>query len=627
MSGFVAAVAERNVASILLEGLTRIEYQGYDSSGMAVLQRFARENERKRVEIQRISSLGKVSELSSKLSRIPQYLRGMTGMAYSGWSSVQVDENSILPFISHKSIGIVKNGAIDNIDVLQQKLVKLGYSIGTETDAELLAHLIYESLEASNLDEKTPEAFQLAVRHAVHDLEGEFALSVMSTEIENALIAYRQGSYLTIGVGFEEYFVATETAALEPVTQRFVVLEDFDLAIIQPHQLTIRDKYGYAIERDQSAPSKSALSGHRHFLHKEIFEQPQAIDDTLNGRIKHGVLSEETFGRELNAMFTTLKRVHLVGSSSSFHAALLAKVWMQEIMNLPILVSYASEFDASKEHLLQDSLVVFISESGETPKIIEQVKQLNKLRQQQHHLNINTLAICNNSRSQLVRYSDYAFLTHAGVEVSLTSTKAMTTQLVALALLNISMAKSRGLLSVTKEQTVILSLLELSTLVDGILRNEGSLQGLAKLVAMEQHLLIVAPSKLYPLAQEAAWKLKQLSYMHAEALLLEELEAGPIALLDERMPVLLLASKEWMTPELEGCLERLANTGAPVMVLQDQKLSLGFEKGVELSSASTNMGVVNTPIVFNVALQLFAYHCARYRGTDIDLPRHLLAKR
>jgi glucosamine--fructose-6-phosphate aminotransferase (isomerizing) len=615
MCGIVGGIAERNLVPILLEGLKRLEYRGYDSSGIALL------NDQTRLE--RVRAIGKIKNLRAKINPT---LSGNVGIAHTRWATHGVpSENNAHPHFSGNKVAVVHNGIIENYQQLKVKQLAKGYTFESETDTEVIVHAIHEEMS------KQEDLFT-AVKAVIQKLEGAYALGVISTNNPDTLIAARKGSPLVIGVGIGEHFIASDVSALLPVTQRFIFLEDGDLAKITREKIEIYDAKGVLVERPVKESSLVAssveLGEHKHFMHKEIFEQPQAVFDTLEGRVSQRKVLVSSFGFEAEAIFKSIERIQIIACGTSYHAGLVTKYWCEDILNIPCAVDVASEYRYRNPVLENNTLIVTISQSGETADTLaalQQVKQKVKLHNdvQAKKYSIPTLAICNVAESSLTRESDLTCLTHAGPEIGVASTKAFTTQLVLLALLITSIGKVQKSIDVDQEQRIVAGLKQLPSMVRSVLQYEDTIKNIANIFADKQHALFLGRGTMYPIAMEGALKLKEISYIHAEAYPAGELKHGPLALIDDQMPVVAVAPHDDLLEKLKSNLQEVKTRGGQMIVFEDEQADISSEESFTVLKVTQNVGRITAPITFNIALQLLSYHVALIKGTDVDQPRNL----
>lgn len=609
MCGIVGGVAERNVVPILLEGLRRLEYRGYDSSGVAILDNHA--------NLQRQRALGKINALSKKISSVDSF-SGHIGIAHTRWATHgEPSETNAHPHICNRQIAVVHNGIIENYQQLKAEQIQQGYQFTSQTDTEVVAHEVHAQRQTS-------DSLLEAIQKSVALFEGAYALGVVSSDDPETLIAARKGSPLVIGVGIGEYFIASDVSALLPVTQSFIFLEEGDIAQITRESLEIFNESGKRVEREMKQSSLTAssveLGEHRHFMHKEIFEQPQAVIDTLEGRVTSKEVLVSSFGHQAQALFEQVNRVQIVACGTSYHSGMVAKYWFEDIIQLPCQVEVASEYRYRNPVIQDNTLFVTISQSGETADTLAALKQLKKGRGEKI---LPTLTICNVPESSLTRESDLTFLTHAGPEIGVASTKAFTTQLVALALLLVAVGKTKQVLCSDRERLIVSGLQKLPKLIQGALKHEKAIKSLANQFADKNSALFLGRGTMYPIAMEGALKLKEISYIHAEAYPAGELKHGPLALIDETMPVVTIASHDDLLEKLKSNLQEVKARGGQMIVFEDEKSDISSEEGFHVIKATTNVGRITAPITFNVALQLLSYHVALIKGTDVDQPRNL----
>ena len=610
MCGIVGGVAERNIVPILLEGLRRLEYRGYDSSGIALLNSDS--------QIQRIRAIGKIKNLDQKIQNHSEAFTGNIGIAHTRWATHGVPaEHNAHPHICNNRVAVVHNGIIENYAELKVQQVAQGYRFTSETDTEVIAHSIHEQLTQNN------DLFS-AVFNAIKDFKGAYALGVVAIDDPDTLVVARKGSPLVIGIGIGEHFIASDVSALLPVTQSFVFLEEGDLAKITRERIEIFDADGHAVERSIKVSSLTAhsveLGEHRHYMHKEIFEQPQAVIDTLEGRITQEHVLISAFGFQAEELFKTIQQVQIIACGTSYHSGLVAKYWFEDIIGMPCQVEVASEYRYRNPVVIDNTLFVTISQSGETADTLAALQQIKGLKKNK---NIPTLTICNVAESSLTRESDLTFLTHAGPEIGVASTKAFTTQLVALALLLTSVGKAKGFMSEKRETIIVKGLQKLPGLVKSALAHEDQIMEIAKTFADKDSALFLGRGTMYPIAMEGALKLKEISYIHAEAYPAGELKHGPLALIDEHIPVVAIAPHDDLLEKLKSNLQEVNARGGQMIVFEDEKSNVSSEPGFQVVKTTTNVGRITAPITFNIALQLLSYHVALIKGTDVDQPRNL----
>ena len=604
MCGIVGAIAERNIVPILMEGLRRLEYRGYDSAGIAVLNGTQ--------QLKRLRTVGKVKALQEALEQNPAH--GNVGIAHTRWATHGVpSERNAHPHISLDGLAIVHNGIIENHEELRADLQRHGYTFASETDTEVIAHRIHHHLD------RVKDLFK-AVRATVAELEGAYALAVVSEHDPDRIILAREGCPVVIGLGVEENFVASDVAALLPVTRRFVFLEEGDVAEIRRKSIRILDKEGNSVDRpvrESELSADSAEKGqYRHFMLKEIHEQPRAVANTLQERVANGRLLEAAFGPAATDVFKRTEHVHIVACGTSFHAAYVARYLVEQICKLPCTVEIASEYRYRSPVVMRNSLFVTISQSGET------ADTLAALRLAKEAGYLSSLAICNVPESSLVRESELVMLTRAGPEIGVASTKAFTTQLAALGMLIVALAKHRGA-DAERERGLVTRLIELPSLIEKTLALDPVIEELAKRFADKHHALFLGRGVLYPVAMEGALKLKEISYIHAEAYAAGELKHGPLALVDADMPVITVAPNNDLLEKLKSNLMEVRARGGELIVFADPESGITPSDGVTVITMPKHVTYFQAPAVYTIPLQLLAYHVAILKGTDVDQPRNL----
>jgi len=601
MCGIVGAVAQRNVTKILVEGLRRLEYRGYDSAGIAVI---TDNNLAIRKEA------GKVSNLEQRLEAEPA--NGFIGIAHTRWATHgKPTQNNAHPHYSD-NIALVHNGIIENHTELKKELQNEGYQFVSETDTEVVAHLVHYYV-------KQGEALIDAVKKSTERCEGAYALAVINTHEPDKLIVTREGSPLVIGIGIDENFIASDQLALRQVTDRFIFLEEGDLAEITANKINIYDKNDTLCERKHvklSEDDQSASRGkYRHFMLKEIYEQPHVIKQTLQGRLGKTKVLENCFGVDAVAIFNQIEHVQIVACGTSYHAGLVAKYWLESWANIACSIEVASEFRYRKVVVPKQSLLVTISQSGETA---DTLAALRKAKQEGY---LSSLAICNVPNSSLVRESALSLMTEAGPEIGVASTKAFTTQLVALQLLTIVLGRRRGL-SEQQEADMVAALHQLPTLCSEVLVLDSQIEKLSEAFIDKHHALFLGRGVHYPVALEGALKLKEISYIHAEAYPAGELKHGPLALVDSDMPVVAVAPNDELIDKLKSNLEEVHARGGQLFIFADTETEFNNTdefKIVHLPKVPPAL----TAIVYTLPLQLLSYHVAVLKGTDVDQPRNL----
>ena len=603
MCGIVGAAANRDVVPILIEGLKRLEYRGYDSAGVAVIDDSN--------TLCRSRALGKVATLES---HIDEQLKGLTGIAHTRWATHgEPSESNAHPHICNGTVAVVHNGIIENHEALRQSQTKLGYRFTSETDTEVIAHQVHFHHIKEGQD------LLSAVQDTVSQLKGAYALGVLSKEEPGKIIAARKGSPLVIGVGIQEYFIASDVAALLPVTQRFIFLEDGDVADISSNELTIYNGAREKVERDIRESSLTAdateRGEYRHYMLKEIFEQPRATADTLEGRIYGGRLLEQSFGSAAGEIFDQVQGVHIIACGTSYHAGLIARHWLETIAKIPCSVEVASEFRYRNPVVRKNSLILTISQSGETADTLAALQEAKRLGFGY------SLAICNVPESSLVRESDLMLMTRAGPEIGVASTKAFTTQLVALMLLVIALARRNGLTE-QEEAKIVGELERLPGKIDKVLRLDDEINKIAEQFADKHHSLFLGRGAHYPVAMEGALKLKEISYIHAEAYPAGELKHGPLALVDADMPVIAVAPNNELLEKLKSNLQEVKARGGELLVFADAQTDMQSTPGVQIVEVAPVDDSIS-PIIYTIPLQLLSYHVAVLKGTDVDQPRNL----
>jgi glucosamine--fructose-6-phosphate aminotransferase (isomerizing) len=603
MCGIVGAVADRDAVPILVEGLRRLEYRGYDSAGVAVLNADGK--------LQRVRSMGKVATL---VEAMQDKLSGHVGIAHTRWATHGVpSQKNAHPHICRNIVSVVHNGIIENYEQLRESQIKAGHKFTSETDTEVVAHQIYDYHVDQGKD------LLESVRCAVADLEGAYALGVISAKEEGRLVSARRGSPLVIGVGIGEHFIASDVAALLPVTQRFIFLEEGDIADIRRDSLKIYDAQGNEVQRPikESELSADAVDRgeYRHYMLKEIFEQPQAIANTLDGRISGGRVLEQAFGAEAAKIFAEVQGVHIIACGTSYHAGMIGRYWLESIVGIPCSVEVASEFRYRKPVVRKNSLIVTLSQSGETADTLAGLQEARRLGFG------HSLAICNVPESSLVRESDLVMLTRAGPEIGVASTKAFTTQLVALMLLVIVLGRRNGL-SDTDEARMVGELEKLPAEIERVLKLDEPIKQIAEQFADKHNALFLGRGAQYPVAMEGALKLKEISYIHAEAYPAGELKHGPLALVDENMPIIAVAPNNELLEKLKSNLQEVRARGGELLVFADKHSELQQGEGIQVLDVAPVDDLIS-PIVYTIPLQLLSYYVAVLKGTDVDQPRNL----
>src|SRR5579863_6442682 len=604
MCGIVGVVAERNSVPILMEGLRRLEYRGYDSAGVAVLENG---------KVARQRTVGKVNALQEALDAAP--IAGYVGIAHTRWAThgVPTTENAH-PHISRGGVAIVHNGIIENHEPLRSNLQELGYTFTSETDTEVIAHRIHHHLGGSaNLF--------AAVRKTVAELRGAYALAVVCEADPECVVLARQGCPVVIGLGTNENFVASDVAALLPVTRRFIFLEEGDVAEVRRTAVSVIDRNGDPVERAVRESELSADAAEKgpfaHYMLKEIHEQPRAVANTLQERVANGRLLEAAFGPAATEVLKRTRNVHIVACGTSYHAACVARYFIEQISKIPCAVDIASEYRYRSPLVPPDSLFVTISQSGETADTLAALR----LAKQSGYL--SQLAICNVPESCMVRESELVMLTRAGPEIGVASTKAFTTQLTALGMLVVALARHRGA-DPERERGLVTRLIELPALIEKTLQLDPVIRRLAaEHFASKHHALFLGRGALYPIAMEGALKLKEISYIHAEAYPAGELKHGPLALVDADMPVVAVAPNNDLLEKLKSNLMEVRARGGELIVFADPESGIAPSDGVTVIEMPKHVTYTQAPVVYTIPLQLLAYHVAILKGTDVDQPRNL----
>jgi glucosamine--fructose-6-phosphate aminotransferase (isomerizing) len=601
MCGIVGAIAQRNVVPILIEGLQRLEYRGYDSAGIAVRQVDG--------SLGRIRAVGKVAMLRQLMESAP--IEGTLGIAHTRWATHGMPaERNAHPHMSGEKVAVVHNGIIENHAELRAELQAKGYLFTSETDTEVIAHLL------AHLQQEEPDLL-LAVQKAIKQLVGAYGLAVCAPDDADRLIVARAGSPLVIGLGIGENFIASDVFALLPVTQHFIFLEEGDVAEIRRDDVRIFDASGNQVERPQRlshlSSSTTEKGPYKHYMMKEIFEQPSVIAETLEGRIHKGRLLEESFGHEAKTLLDKTRGVHIVACGTSYHAGLVARYWLEEI-GIPCSVEVASEYRYRKVVVPPDTLFLSISQSGET------ADTLAALRFAKQAGYVGSLTICNVPESSLTRESDVSLMTRAGPEIGVASTKAFTTQLTALRLLTVALARRRGL-STDDEKRMVDELHALPRQVEVVLALSDAIKSMASAFADKHHALFLGRGPFYPIALEGALKLKEISYIHAEAYPAGELKHGPLALVDADMPVVCALPDDPLLDKVLSNLQEVRARGGELFLFSDHNVKIDLDHYQNLTLADIFPGTA--PIVYSIPLQLLAYHVAILKGTDVDQPRNL----
>lgn len=603
MCGIVGAVAQRDIAEILLEGLRRLEYRGYDSAGLVV----ADGNQ----QFHRVRRLGKVKALSDAIADNP--VSGGTGIAHTRWATHgEPSERNAHPHVSSDRVAVVHNGIIENHATLRQQLQAQGYLFTSDTDTEVIAHLVDAELKNNN-------SLLKAVQNTVKKLHGAYGTVLMDRNDSSRLVVARSGSPLVIGLGIGENFIASDQLALLPVTRRFIFLEEGDVAEITRTSVDIFDKDGNSVEREIHESIANYDAGdkgqYRHFMLKEIYEQPLAVTNTLEGRLSQESVLDETFGNGAAELFKQVKHVQIVACGTSYHSGLVARYWMESLAGVSCNVEIASEFRYRKSVVQPNSLIVTISQSGETADTLAALRLAKELGY------LGSLAICNVAGSSLVRESDLAFMTRAGTEIGVASTKAFTTQLVGLAMMVLAIGKYNNLDSQAQAE-LTQALKSLPAKLDEVLTLDKQIDALAEEFADKNHALFLGRGEQYPIAMEGALKLKEISYIHAEAYAAGELKHGPLALIDAEMPIIVVAPNNDLLEKLKSNVEEVRARGGILYVFASADAQFQSDETMRVINVPDVHPLI-APIVYTLPLQLLSYYVAIIKGTDVDQPRNL----
>ena len=603
MCGIVGAVAQRDVAEILINGLHRLEYRGYDSAGVAVV------NEHH--ELQRVRCLGKVKALDEAVSEKP--LIGGTGIAHTRWATHgEPSETNAHPHVSG-TFAVVHNGIIENHEELRELLKSRGYIFLSQTDTEVIAHLVEWEMRST-------DSLLDAVKKAVKQLTGAYGMVVMDSRYPEHLVAARSGSPLVIGLGIGENFLASDQLALLSVTRRFIFLEEGDIAEITRRTVDIYDTYDNKVEREiheSNLENDAAEKGKfRHFMQKEIYEQPTALINTMEGRINHENVIVDSIGNGAKGILEKVEHIQIVACGTSYNAGMVARYWFESLAGVSCDVEIASEFRYRKFVTRPNSLLITLSQSGET------ADTLAALRLAKEKGYMAALTICNVAGSSLVRESDLAFMTRAGVEVGVASTKAFTTQLAALLMLVTALGKVKGHISEEKEHEIIKAMQSLPAEIEKALAFDTEIEALAEDFAEKHHALFLGRGAFYPIAVEASLKLKEISYIHAEAYAAGELKHGPLALIDADMPVIVVAPNNELLEKVKSNIEEVRARGGQLYVFADKEAGFTPSEGMKIITMPKVNDIV-APIFYTIPMQLLSYHVALIKGTDVDQPRNL----
>ena len=608
MCGIVGGISNKDIVPLLLEGLNRLEYRGYDSAGLIVLS-----NDNSFI---RARSVGKVRNLEANLQQRNSKIQGNIGIAHTRWATHgEPSVNNAHPHISMNSVSLVHNGIIENYVDLKNAQLTNGYLFTSDTDTEVIAHAIDFAMKSCN-------TLLSSVQLAINSFKGAYGLGIISSKYPGQIIAARKGSPLLIGVGKNGNYIASDQMALLSVTNKFIFLEEGDIAEIKIDKITIYDLEGTLVERpikiSKLKIGQSDLSGYDHFMQKEIFEQPQAIRDTLESRITNDSVVISAFGHNAKEIFNEIRQVQIIACGTSYNAGLVAKYWLEDIAKIPCNIEVASEYRYRHPMILNDTLFVTLSQSGETADTIEALKTAKKINS-----NIISLCITNSAESSLTRLSELTFLTHAGPEIGVASTKAFTTQLVALALLTCSIGKLNNAVNQKQEQGIVDGLKRLPGLINDALLQETQIKKLAARFINTNSALFLGRGTMHAIALEGALKLKEITYIHAEAYPAGELKHGPIALIDKDMPVIAIAPNDELLEKLKSNLQEVKSRGSQMIVFEDKNSKVETMEAMEVIPITSNLGRITAPIIFTIPLQLLSYHVALIKNTDVDKPRNL----
>jgi len=608
MCGIVGGICKNNIIPVLIDGLKKLEYRGYDSAGVVVL---SKDN-----KLNRARAVGKVVNLENSIKDKQTPLDGTVGIAHTRWATHgEPSSRNAHPHICNHTVSVVHNGIIENFLELKAEQKEQGYNFTSDTDTEVIAHAIHQALEVSDT---LLEAVQLAIK----TFEGAYGVGVISPKDLGRIIAARSGSPLVIGLSNKGNFIASDQIALLDITEEFIFLEEGDIADITLDSVAIYDKNGDLVEREIKTSKlklgQTSKGKYAHYMLKEIFEQPQAIRDTLESRITKDSVLTSAFGHKAKDIFTKTKHIQIIACGTSYNAGLVAKYWLEDIAKISTHIEVASEYRYRNPIILDDTLFIAISQSGETADTLEALKSVKKCNK-----NIHTLTICNSAESSLTRISELTFLTHAGPEIGVASTKAFTTQLVSLALLSVAISRCHKNISKQQEAKIVDGLNRLPGLIKKTLEQEGQIKELAKTFKDKFNALFLGRGPMHAIAMEGALKLKEISYIHAEAFPAGELKHGPIALIDKDTPVIAIAPNDSLLDKLKSNLQEVKSRGSEMIVFEDESAQVESMQGMAIIPTTTNLGRITAPIIFTIPLQLLSYHVALIKGTDVDQPRNL----
>ncbi|MCK7609548.1 glutamine--fructose-6-phosphate transaminase (isomerizing) [Acinetobacter portensis] len=605
MCGIVGGVAERNISNILIEGLKRLEYRGYDSAGLALINQG---------QVLRERRVGKVANLADAVSE--SQISGSLGIAHTRWATHgKPTEENAHPHISG-NVAVVHNGIIENYQELKDDLEALGYVFTSQTDTEVVAHLVNDAL-------KTAPSLLEAVRKVVPQLKGAYALGIVHTDHPDELITVREGSPLVIGVGIGENFISSDQLALLPITNRFIYLEEGDIARLTRHTIEVFVD-GQLVERPvkelDATVSNASKGEYKHYMLKEIYEQPEAIKQTISQALNGNALREDFLASAIED-FSNIQQVQIIACGTSYHAGMIAKYWFEQLIDMPCQVEIASEFRYRSPVIVNNTLYVCISQSGETADTLAALRDTQK-RAVAKNLNITTMTICNVATSSMVRETNHSLLTLAGPEIGVASTKAFTTQLAALMLLVLKIGQIKQTISEDQIAKIVTELWHTPKVILDTLQNDKEILRLSELFVEKQHCLFLGRGTHFPIALEGALKLKEISYIHAEGYAAGELKHGPLALVDNDMPVVILAPKDDMLDKLKSNMEEVQARGGELFVFADEHSGIKGKDRQHVVNVPT-VDPILAPIVYSIPVQLLSYHVAVLRGTDVDQPRNL----
>ncbi len=610
MCGIVGGICKNNITPVLVKGLKRLEYRGYDSAGVVVLDE---DN-----KLYRARAVGKVANLEQNIRDQQKPLNGTIGIAHTRWATHgEPSSRNAHPHICNHSISVVHNGIIENFLELKSEQKAQGYNFTSDTDTEVIAHAIHKALETS-------DTLLEATQKAIQTFEGAYGVGVVSPKDPGRIIAARSGSPLVIGISKKGNFIASDQMALLDITKDFIFLEEGDIADITLDSVAIYDKDGKQVEREiKTSKLKSgqvSKGDYAHYMLKEIFEQPQAIQDTLESRVTKDAVLSSAFGHNAEDIFKNTKNIQIIACGTSYNAGLVAKYWLEDIAKIPTHIEVASEYRYRNPIIPDNTLFVTISQSGETADTLEALKAVKKRSKDK---SIHTLTICNSAESSLTRESELTFLTHAGPEIGVASTKAFTTQLVSLALLSVAIGRCHKQVSKEQEAKIVDGLNRLPGLIKKTLQQEDQIKELAKTFKDKFNAIFLGRGTMHAIAMEGALKLKEISYIHAEAYPAGELKHGPIALIDKDTPVIAIAPNDGLLDKLKSNLQEVKSRGSQMIVFEDEASKVAPIKGMTIVPTTTNLGRITAPIIFTIPLQLLSYHVALIKGTDVDQPRNL----